>query len=372
MNLSSLLDELITHLNAFEPPTDEVPVFVGLDGYIDKIQKVVKSQVDQQNTYFPDITEFAERIHEAAGVSAQLELVTLAVKLGGNAPIMAHALASLGLSNYCLGNFGTPELHPLFQQIHPASQLISLGPPAETNALEFDDGKLILSEVGPFQSLDWDFVKTTIGLPALVQYCAATRCIALVDWCNLPQATDIWRGISQEVLPRLDGTPRHFFFDLADPTKKPPSAVMEVLEVIGTFKDYGTVTLGLNENEAVRLARTIGESTGHSVDKDLTESSAFIFDHANLSTLLVHPTNRAIVVIPNGVRVVPGRVVARPKISTGGGDNLNAGFCFGQLAGYSPEASALLGMATSGAYVQNGASPNRATLLQYLGNWETH
>ena len=370
MNLSSLLNELITNLTAFEQTTHEVSVFVGIDGYIDKIQKVVKSQVDQQNTYFPDITDFAGRVREAAGVSAQLELVTLATKLGGNAPIMAHALASLGLSNYCLGNFGTPELHPLFQQIHPASQLISLGPPAETNALEFDDGKLILSEVGPFQSLDWNFVKTTIGLPALIEHCASTRCIALVDWCNLPQATDIWRGISQEVIPCLDDTPRHFFFDLADPTKKPLAAIVEVLEVIGAFKDYGTVTLGLNENEAVRLAQTIGEFTGHSVDGDLTENSAFIFEHTNLSTLLVHPTNRAIVVTSDGVRVVPGRVVAKPKITTGGGDNLNAGFCFGQLAGYSPEMSALLGMATSGAYVQDGASPDRATLLQYLRNWK--
>ncbi|MEM9834026.1 MAG: hypothetical protein AAF944_25570 [Bacteroidota bacterium] len=372
MDLSAKLDDLINHLDTFEPNPEETPVFIGLDGYIDKIQKVVQSQDGQSRVYYPTIDAFAERIARAAGLSAQLELVSQEVKLGGNAPIMAHALASLGVSNYCLGNFGSPAIDPLFEQIHSQSKLISLGAPAETNALEFEDGKLILSEVSPFQPIDWNFVKETVGLANLAQYCNSAKFIALVDWCNLPLATDVWRGIAQELVPQLTNAPRHFFFDLADPTKKSQVAIEEVLEVIGSFNKYGTVTLGLNENEARRLAQAIETQTGKSAGEDLTEVCLFIYDHTNLTNLLVHPLNRSIIVSPQGIQSIPGRVVAKPRISTGGGDNLNAGFCFGQLVGYSLEDSALLGMATSGAYVQNGKSPSRSELIFYLQNWKNN
>ncbi len=372
MDLSASIDDLISRLQAYEVNPDDIPAFIGIDGYIDKIQKVVQSQEGASRIYYSTIADLGARIQQAAGLSAQLELVSQEIKLGGNAPIMAHALASIGVSNYCLGNFGAPKIHPLFKQIHSQSKLLSLGLPAETNALEFDDGKLILSEVSPFQSINWDYVKETIGLSELVAYCQTTKFIALVDWCNLPLATDIWSGIRQELLPHLKNDPRHFFFDLADPAKKSQSAIEEVLEVIGSFNSYGTVTLGLNENEARRLARTIEQQTGKTAGEELEEVCLFIYENMNLTNLLVHPLNRSIIVSPQGIHTIPGRLVTKPQISTGGGDNLNAGFCFGQLAGYSLEDSTLLGMATSGAYVQNGKSPNRPELISYLLNWKNN
>jgi sugar/nucleoside kinase (ribokinase family) len=51
---------------------------------------------------------------------------------------------------------------------------------------------------------------------------------------------------------------------------------------------------------------------------------------------------------------------------TGGGDNLNAGFCLGLLNNLSIEECMLAGMATSGAYVQNGFSPSMDDLIEYL------
>ena len=317
MNLSTTIDDLISRLETFEVIPNEISAFVGLDGYLDKIQKVVQAQDEKSRKYYATIANFGSRIQQAAGLSAQLELVSQEIKLGGNAPIMAHALASLGVSNYCLGNFGTPEIHPLFEQIHPQSQLISLGPPAETNALEFDDGKLILSEVSPFQPINWNYVKETIGLPSLVSYCNPAKLVALVDWCNLPLATDVWRGIRQELLPQLEPSPRHFFFDLADPTKKSQTAIEEVLEVISSFTAYGTVTLGLNENEARRLATAIEQQTGKTAGAELADICLFIYEHTNLTNLLVHPLNRSIIVSPQGIQTILGQLVAKPRISTG-------------------------------------------------------
>src|SRR5688572_28661871 len=47
----------------------------------------------------------------------------------------------------------------------------------------------------------------------------------------------------------------------------------------------------------------------------------------------------------------------KPKVLTGGGDNLN-GYCLGLLFGFSLQQCILLGMAVSGAYIQNGTSPD--------------
>lgn len=74
----------------------------------------------------------------------------------------------------------------------------------------------------------------------------------------------------------------------------------------------------------------------------------------------------------DGVRQQKGKVIRAPKITTGGGDNFNAGFCFGTLLGFEIADSALLGMAVSGYYVKNGRSPSAAELREYLSEWKTN
>jgi len=68
----------------------------------------------------PTIAKLAERVGAAVGRSGNLELVPQLTKLGGNGPIMANALASLGLKVTYLGNLGYPNLHPIFPRLcHP-------------------------------------------------------------------------------------------------------------------------------------------------------------------------------------------------------------------------------------------------------------
>ncbi|MDF9800600.1 sugar/nucleoside kinase (ribokinase family) [Catalinimonas alkaloidigena] len=368
-----LIDELLHLLASFTPPKDK-QVFVGLDGYIDRIQKVVQTQEEEQNSYFSTIPELASRISLAAGKSAQLELVNQTVKPGGNAPIMAHALGTLGIPNYCLGSFGEDTIHPVFQSMSDHCTLLSLGKPAETNALEFDDGKLILSEVSAFSQLDWSYVKEIYSAEQLLRFMKDCSIIALVDWCNLPRATDIWQGILHEILPKLShGQNRQFFFDLADPTKKSESEIGRIISTMQAYRQYGNVTLGLNENEAYRLAQVLFQQEGSETMPtalQLNEICSFIFEKLRIDCLLVHPLDRSVIVTKEGLYEVPGKLAQKLLISTGGGDNLNAGFCLALLAGSSLQAATLLGMATSGAYVRDGQSPSRSRLLAYLEEWK--
>ena len=365
--LSKTLHDTLSKLNS---GVSQHTGLVGLDGFIDKIQRPVKLQNAQGCEYYETLTDFGKRVQDASDQSAQIELHTTTVKLGGNAPIFSNALAHLGIKNTCLGTFGTPEIHPVFKEIHQDSKLLSLGNSAETNALEFDDGKLILSELSTFSELDWEQVKAQINLKQLGEQALRVQLIGLVDWCNLAHASKIWRGIFEEVVrPNVKQNP-YFFFDIADPSKKNAQQVAEIIEIINGFSEYGKVTLGLNENETIRLAGLLGVSTNlkHGTES-LLSLGRNLFDFMDIERLLIHPIDGCLSIDKSHEYSLEGRVVEHPKVSTGGGDNFNAGFCFGLLNGLNDLESMVCAMATSGAYVQNGASPDLVALITYLKQW---
>jgi len=374
MNTKTVIEDLLPKLEKLDLASVNKHAFIGLDGYIDKIQRAVESAGEEGNKYYDTLADIGKRISQAAGKSAQIELVTQVQKLGGNAPIFATALGSLGVKNYCLGTFGHPNLHPEYLDLPDECELISLGNSAETNALEFDDGKLILSELSTFTNLSWEKVKEVIGLENLTRYIENSDFIGLVDYTNLPHSTAYWQGILDEIIPNLKSN-KTWFFDLCDPTKKPVEDIRHTLEVIGSYKPFGEVILGMNENEAGKIYLSITKDdidwTKEDLSKlpDIETLSRELFSLLNVSTLLVHPLDRCIAVKEDAFIELEGHVVAKPKISTGGGDNLNGGFTFGKLLDFSLEESMVLGMATSGAYVQNGGSPDLKALSDYLKNW---
>ena len=58
------------------------------------------------------------------------------MKLGGNGPIMANALASAGLSVNYIGAVGFPTLHPVFEEMARRAKVIRIADPGHTDALE--------------------------------------------------------------------------------------------------------------------------------------------------------------------------------------------------------------------------------------------
>ena len=120
-------------------------VVVGLDGFVDTILHVVdKRQSPTKYTRLRKMMEFGDRIRKASAKSANFELVTQVVKLGGNGPIMANAMRSFGSPLTYIGNLGRPEVHPVFADLAAKVDVHSIAEPAMTSAIEFDDGKLML------------------------------------------------------------------------------------------------------------------------------------------------------------------------------------------------------------------------------------
>jgi hypothetical protein len=368
-----MIKETIAQLSTLKNKELPYQVFVGFDGYLDYIQHPVKrKESGGESAYFATIADFATHLGTLADKSGQIEIHTQEIKIGGNAPILANALASLGVKNYCLGSMGFPQISAEFKTMHPLCEPVTYGHSGITNAMEFGDGKLMFSDLGTFERVNWSYLKSVIGLEKIISYISKSQVVAMVDWVNLPHSTDMWRGILAEVVRPLGNPDKHYLFDLCDPSKKSPDEIVQVLDLISEFANLGTVTLGMNENETRKIwlaLKGLPLTDTNANEIDLKEITQFIFSKLRIQYLLVHPTTSTLICSQRGVEEIQGKIVPQPKVLTGGGDNLNAGYCLGLLLGMEQAQCALLGMATSGAYIQNGASPSIDDLIAYLENW---
>lgn len=340
----------------------DISAAVGFDGYIDELLRVVEKGDNRTGyAFYKDITAFASRLAAAAGKSADLEIVPIDIKLGGNAPIMANALAQLGVRTTCIGAMGYPKLQEVFAEMAERCSCVSICDPAFTHALEFNDGKVMLANVKSLEQLNWDRMKELLGLAYIMQLLEAADLIGLVNWSGVSGSSDIWAGIYREVLPSIKKGKRQFFFDLADPSKKSRDEILAVFKLIRGYAEYGQVVLGLNENEAIRIHAAL-----HNNSDDLEQVGRALYAQLNIAAVVIHPIDRCIAVTGDRVITEYGTVVEKPRISTGGGDNFNAGFCLGQMLGMELPDSMILGMATSGFYVKNGYSPSVEELAKHL------
>lgn len=344
--------------------------FVGLDGFVDDILHVVGKREDAERyTRLPTIAQLAERLAGAAGKSTNVELVSQLTKLGGNGPIMGNALASFGLKVTYLGILGYPNLHPVFADFAKRAEVHSIAEPGYTDALEFEDGKVMLGKHQSLKQMNWANIKARFGLDKFNAKFGSADLVGFVNWTMLTYMSEIWSAVLTEICPRMTGPRRKMFIDLADPEKRTATDISQALKLIVEFQKYFEVTLGLNEKESHEVGVNLGLDTSDRSPEGLKRLCREIHTRVPVDTLVVHPTAFALASGPDGISLVDGPFTPKPKITTGAGDHFNSGFCLGKLLGLSTEMSLLAGVTTSGYYVRSGVSPSMTDLAGMLRNW---
>ncbi len=341
--------------------------FVGLDGFVDEILHVVdKRESAEVFSRLPTIARLAERLGAAAGKSANLELVSQMTKLGGNGPIMANALASFGLKVTYLGMLGYPNLHPVFHDFAKCAEVHSIADPGTTDALEFEDGKIMVGKHQSLKQMTWENIQARFGRDKFAAKFGSADLVGFVNWTMLPYMSDLWEAILRDICPSMKGPRRIIFFDLADPEKRTRQDILRALELIGQFEKHFDVILGLNEKEAHEVGAAFGLKAKSAEVKALAELAVQIAAKVKVGTLVVHPVTYALAVSGQEVASVDGPFVPKPLITTGAGDHFNSGFCLGKLLGLDNQMSLLTGVTTSGYYVRTGQSPSIAQLAAML------
>ena len=370
MNTPELRERCAQRLLAAQDRARELTAFVGLDGFVDEIIQVVDKR-DNAEIFqrLPTIAKLAGRLAGAAGKSTNIELVNQVTKLGGNGPIMANALASFGLRVTYLGNLGYPTLHPIFGPFAERAEVHSIAEPGHTDALEFEDGKIMLGKHYPLKEITWENIKARFGRDKFLAKFQGADLVGFVNWTMLPYMSDLWAALLQELCPSLNGARRKIFFDLADPEKRTPKDIARALELIVCFEKYFDVLLGLNEKEAGEVGDVLGINSADHTPEGLSQLAAGINRALPVNTVVVHPVAYALAAGQGMVSLVEGPYIAKPLITTGAGDHFNSGFCLGKLLGFDNELCVLVGVTTSGHYVRTGQSPSISDLAAMLRNW---
>jgi hypothetical protein len=345
---------------------------IGFDGFVDEVVHVVDKRIDPKNyTRVLTLTEYGQRIAATSGLSSNVEIVTISKKLGGNGPILANALIQSGVKMTYIGAVGYPDVNAVFLDMASrCERVIPVCEPASTDAMEFEDGKIIRSKLSPFQDLNFETIRQRVGLAELAALLEGSDLIGFENWALPPYSGQIWQGIYEQVLPLMksDTQSKTLFFDLADPASRRESELKSALETISAFSMHFNVILGLNLREAVQVANLF-DGNFDTADCDMEALIRYIRDYVKVKTLVIHPVKESCCLVDGRFYHGTGPFCAKPKLTTGAGDNFNAGFVLGISLGLEPQEALLLGMASSGFYVRQSRSGSFEELKNFLGLW---
>jgi len=341
-------------------------ITAGFDGFIDSIVKIIRDKQEQKPTsLFKKIKEFGGYITEKAGASFSLELEEVSLKSGGNMPNLANALGRLGAKVNCVGALGYPQIHAIFKTLPSGCQLYSFAEPGTATALEFNDGKIMLAQMGQLNNLGWNKIKNIIGIDTLLSLYRESDMYCIVNWSEIDASTDIWKGLLKDVLPACIDTSekKTAFFDLSDCSKRSDDSIKQALLLLKKFTKYTKVILGLNKNEAGQIYRVL---FGKKADENLQHSGGSIFEKLKIDTLLLHSSREAIAYNKRGSFSARSFFINDPAISTGAGDNFNAGFCIANLLKLNPALSVVFANCVAALYIKTGISPELSDVINYL------
>lgn len=368
--LSSQIKDLSTVLA--HQDSQRFCISVGFDGFIDEIITVVNKRISASDYQPIDrIDQFGARISRSAGLSTNIELLPNQVKIGGNGPIMTNALCALEQQVSYVGALGYPEIKPIFSDlVTKCHEVISLTEPAHTDALEFNDGKIMLGKMVSLDSITWENLIKSCTQEKLVRFFTQADLVATVNWTMLPYMNELWQHLLEFLLEISPSSKPYFFVDLADPEKRSSDDLRLACQYLQDFTQYYQVVLGMNRKEASEVAQVLGlQLSGDLMQVSLEEITAAVRSALGIDVVVVHANDTAAVADKTQCVAVPGPYTPRPKLTTGAGDNFNAGFCLGLLLKLALPDTIILAQACSGFYVRAGHSPSFQQLLDFLELW---
>lgn len=357
--------ELVRRIRENENGLQNKTVTAGFDGFIDTIVRIIKDKKEgAPSTYFSHKHEFANYILEKEGASFSVEMEQLGIKLGGNMPIMANALGRIGINVNCIGALGYPHVHPVFETFPARCRFYSFADPGTSTNVEFEDGKILMGNMGELNTSGWSVIKDRIGIDTLINLYSQSDLLSIVNWSEIDASTNIWKGILSDILPRYQAKHRQIaFFDLSDCSKRSREVIREALDLIPEFSQHARVIVGLNKNEAGLIHHAFFDTAP---GDDLEQTGKSIFERLPVDTLLLHSSRQATAINSSGVYTADTFFVSQPLLSTGAGDNFNAGFVSGLLLNLDIEDAITVANAVAALYISTGISPQISDVTHFL------
>ncbi|TFG00268.1 MAG: hypothetical protein EU541_02720 [Promethearchaeota archaeon] len=357
-------------------------VFLAIDGFIDSLYSAVKTRRDLDDwNNFNTIKAFAERIISFAGSSGNIELILKKQTSGGFVPNNAKALNALEINLFLLGALGHPNIKQSFEELNKnkSIKIKSITNPGKTYGLEFNDGKVMLSDLENLYKIKWENLIQIISEEEIIKEMEGSDIIGFGYWAIIPEMTDIWTQLLNRILPSIKtANKKIFFIDLADVKKRESKDILEMLKILQKIDESIPVLLSLNDQEAIDLSKTLEDVKRINPNKksfeDFIDAGRRINKNLGLSYLIIHSPHFATCTLKNIEKhywVTEG-FTKEPSYTVSAGDHFNSGMLGGLLCNLSPPEALLMGNALTAIFVRTGISPDFIQLKKFINNYMTY
>ena len=333
------------------------------DGFIDEQWSMVSSRASlEEVTLIGKMTQFADRINAVGSGGMGIELIKKRVVFGGFTANIGFAAATIGVNTVLAGLFGKDEVDPVFEDLQKITRMITLGEPSITHVLEFDDGKILMSNMEAVLGVRWSHIVDAVGINELKKLIADSDIIGVGYWSLIPAFDDIVKEIC-DIVPQ-DGKNRRFFYDFADFSRRDEASLVKTLKMLKGLNPRVPMTLSVNEHEGAVVFRLFNE-TFDNAGKDMAQRTENVRKEMGLDELVIHtPHFAAMASKTAGAAAIPQTYVEKPVRTAGAGDTFNGGYIAGTLAGLEADERLFTANAAVSYFLNNGLAPNREELIK--------
>jgi hypothetical protein len=213
----------------------------------------------------------------------------------------------------------------------------------------------------------WCHMRKDACIEALAKYLGNCSIIQFDDYVNVKDATGFWDGLFADVIKKtVNKQQLDFIFQLGDLTGRRVFEVDEVLDVIGQYSKYGSVSLVMDEPEALKLWDLL---CGINYEPSPNEKFQLQFGTMHIDNLLILYNNRVLLNTKEGQFEFAGRSWNNIHSYPHSREFFLAGYRLGLLLHLTIPHAIMLGLAVSGAYRATAAVPTSGTLLTYINDW---
>lgn len=341
-------------------------VLLGCDGFVDETYEIV--EVRKSRTDFvamKKLKQFGELLVERADGGVGVELVPKRRCEGGFGINTGRIAGILGVTTILPGLFGGRELDPAFAGFTEICSLISLGDPALTIALEFGDGKVLMSNIQAVSNLTWEDFESTIGEERIKALFVDVDILGLGYWSLTADFDNFLKGFMKQY--ETLKPPRRMFFDFADIKKKSAESFARSLELIKSFNDKIPMTLSLNEHEVFEVFSRSGVACDRKSPDAIAPALKEARKKLGLDELVVHTPDYAVASSESDGEAWAIQERQTDVVRTAGaGDSFNGGYICASLADLPLKKRLVVANAATAFFVTHATGPTRDELIAQI------
>ena len=341
-------------------------ILLGCDGFVDETYEIVEVRKSQSEfTPMKKLKQFGELLVERADGGVGVELVPKRRCEGGFGINTGRVAACLGLKPCLPGLYGSQAIDPAYHEFKEICDLESLGDPALTIALEFSDGKVLMSNLEAVSNLSWEQFKKHFGEEKLKELFSGVDILGLGYWSLTANFDGLFQGFMEQyeaVTP-----PRRMFFDFADIKKKSSESFIISLELINSFNSKIPMTFSLNEHEVLELFSRVGVERPELTPAAIASALTIAREKIGFDELVVHtPEFSAASSAAEGEAfAIQDRQTNVVRLA-GAGDSFNGGFLCASLGDLPLKKRLVVANAVTAFFVTHATAPNKEELLAQI------